>query len=81
MNLGRDLSRRAWQKDSLTEYLRKTFPKMNEKHIGSDFDDFLAEEGILIVVESFAIKRAAIYQATQPTKEQDFSQSERRNNA
>ncbi len=34
---------------------------MNKKHIGSDFDDFLAENGILTESETTAIKRVIAY--------------------
>lgn len=35
------------------------------KHIGSDFDEFLEEEGILAEVEATAIKRVIAYQIQQ----------------
>jgi len=35
---------------------------MNSKHIGSDFDDFLAEEGIKKEVEAVANRRVFAYQ-------------------
>lgn len=38
---------------------------MTNKHIGSDFDDFLQEEGILAEVEATAIKRVIAYQIQQ----------------
>lgn len=34
---------------------------MNEKHIGSDFDDFLAEHGILTETEMTGVKRVIAY--------------------
>jgi hypothetical protein len=34
---------------------------MNKKHIGSDLDDFLAENGILTESERTAIKRVIAY--------------------
>ena len=37
---------------------------MNKKHIGSDFDDFLVEHGILTDTETAAIKRVIAYQVT-----------------
>lgn len=38
---------------------------MTNKHIGSDFDEFLEEEGILAEVEATAIKRVIAYQIQQ----------------
>lgn len=35
---------------------------MNEKHVGSDFDDFLREEGLLEEAEAVAAKRVLTYQ-------------------
>lgn len=35
---------------------------MNENYLGSNFDDFLAEEGILAEVESLAAKQVRAYQ-------------------
>ena len=40
----------------------------NNPHIGSSFDDFLAEEGILAEVEAAAIKRVLAYQLEQEMK-------------
>lgn len=39
--------------------------KIVNKHIGSDFDDFLREEGILAEVEAAAIKRVIAFQVRQ----------------
>jgi antitoxin HicB len=46
---------------------------MNEQHIGSNFDDFLAEEGILVETETVAVKRVIAYQIKQLMVEQDLS--------
>ena len=35
---------------------------MNRKHIGSNFDDFLAEDGMLEQVDAVAIKRVIAHQ-------------------
>jgi len=35
---------------------------MKAEHLGSDFDDFLAEEGLLAEVETVAVKRVIAYQ-------------------
>jgi len=45
-------------------------------HIGSDFDNFLAEEGILEETETTAIKRVLAYQITRLMQEQNISKSE-----
>jgi antitoxin HicB len=37
----------------------------NNPYIGSNFDDFLAEEGILAEVEAVAIKRVIAFQLSQ----------------
>jgi antitoxin HicB len=42
---------------------------MKEKHLGSDFDDFLAEEGLLAEVEAVAVKRVIAYQIAELMKE------------
>jgi antitoxin HicB len=38
---------------------------MTNKHIGSDFDDFLREEGVLAEVEVAALKRVIAFQIEQ----------------
>ena len=43
------------------------------KHIGSSFDDFLEEEGLLAETEAIAIKRVIAYQVTQLMKTQKLS--------
>jgi predicted XRE-type DNA-binding protein len=48
---------------------------MNEKHVGSDFDDFLREEGLLEEVEAVAAKRVLAYQISEAMKEQELSKS------
>lgn len=49
---------------------------MNREHIGSDFDDFLAEEGLLADAEAVAIKRVIAFQIQQVMEEQNLSKSE-----
>jgi DNA-binding Xre family transcriptional regulator len=49
---------------------------MNNKHVGSNFDDFLEEEGILAEIESVAVKRVIAYQVEQMMKEQNLSKTE-----
>jgi hypothetical protein len=43
---------------------------MNEEHVGSDFDDFLREEGVLAEVEAVAAKRVLAHQISEAMKEQ-----------
>jgi len=50
--------------------------KKTNPHLGSDFDDFLAEEGLLADVESVAIKRVVAFQIAQLIKQQNISKSE-----
>ena len=49
---------------------------MNKKHIGSSFDDFLEEEGILAKTEAVAIKRVIAFQVEQMMMEQKLSKTE-----
>ena len=49
---------------------------MNNKHIGSNFDDFLEEEGILAEAEAVAIKRVIAFQVEQMMMEQNLSKTE-----
>jgi antitoxin HicB len=49
---------------------------MNEKYIGSDFDDFLAEEGTLQEVEQIAIKRVLALQLSQLMVAQNLTKTE-----
>jgi len=49
---------------------------MEEKHLGSNFDDFLAEEGLLEQAETVAVKRVLAFQVEQLMKEQNLSKTE-----
>lgn len=49
---------------------------MNNQHFGSDFDEFLAEEGLLAEVEITAIKRVIAYQIAQAMQESGLSKTE-----
>jgi antitoxin HicB len=49
---------------------------MKNEHIGSDFDDFLAEEGLLAEAGTVAVKRVIAYQVEQMMKEQSLSKTE-----
>ncbi len=46
---------------------------MKHRNIGSDFDDFLKEEGILEETEAIAAKRAIAYQIQQAMEAQGMS--------
>lgn len=45
-------------------------------HVGSSFDDYLAEEGILAEAESVAIKRVIAYQISQLMEDEGISKTE-----
>jgi len=47
-----------------------------EKHIGSSFDDFLEEEGILEEVEEVAAKRVFVFQLQKEMKKQSVDKAE-----
>ena len=49
---------------------------MANKHIGSDFDDFLREEGILAEVEATAMKRVIAFQIDQEMKRRNMTKTE-----
>ena len=49
---------------------------MDKTYLGSDFDDFLAEEGILAEAEAVAIKRVIAYQVAQLMEEQGLTKTE-----
>ena len=48
---------------------------MDEKYIGSDFDDFLAEDGILAEAEAIAIKRVIAFQIAQLMEEKNLTKT------
>lgn len=48
----------------------------DNKHIGSNFDDFLQEEGLLEEASGVALKRVVAWQLTQAMKAQRISKSE-----
>jgi len=49
--------------------------KKSGTHIGSDFDDFLEQEGILGEVEVVAVKRIIAHQITELMKEEHISKT------
>ena len=49
---------------------------MNKKHIGSKFDDFLKEEGLLEQVQAAAIKRVIAYQIAEEMKHSKLTKTE-----
>jgi DNA-binding Xre family transcriptional regulator len=50
--------------------------KRKNRHIGSSFDDFLSEEGLLADAEAVAIKRVLAYQLAALMKDQRITKSE-----
>ena len=48
---------------------------MNENHLGSDFDSFLEEEGLLEEAEAVATKRVLAYQITRAMEDQKLSKA------
>lgn len=49
---------------------------MKKKHIGSSFDDFLQEEGLLAEAEAVAVKRILAFQIMKEMKKRHISKSE-----
>ena len=49
---------------------------MNDKHLGSDFDDFLEEEDWLAEAETVAAKRVIAYQIARLMQEQSLTKTE-----
>lgn len=48
---------------------------MSNRFIGSDFDNFLEEEGLLAEVEATAIKRVIAYQISELMNEKNLSKT------
>lgn len=48
---------------------------MKNKHVGSDFDDFLNEAGLLAQAEATAIKRVLAFQIQKEMEERQLSKS------
>lgn len=48
---------------------------MNNKFIGSDFNEFLKEDGIYEVANDIAIKRVVVYQLEQEMKAQNITKT------
>ena len=49
---------------------------MNSKFIGSNFDDYLEQEGLLAEVEASAIKRVIAYKIAELMKEHNLSKTD-----
>ena len=49
---------------------------MTNKHLGSDFDDFLAEHDLLADAKAVAVKRVVAFQLAKLMKDQGISKSE-----
>ncbi len=48
---------------------------MKSEHLGSDFDEFLEEEGLLEEAEAVAMKRVLAFQIANAMKEQKLSKA------
>lgn len=48
---------------------------LNKQYIGSDFDDFLEEEGLLAEAEAVAIKRVIAFQVARLMEEQGITKT------
>ena len=48
---------------------------MMNKHIGSDFDDYLQEQGLLAEASATAMKRVLAYQIQQAMQQQQLSKT------
>lgn len=48
---------------------------MDAKHLGSDFDDFLREEGLLDEVETVASKRVLAYQISEAMEQRNLTKT------
>ena len=46
---------------------------MNKQHVGSNFDDFLKQEGLLVECEAGALKRIVAWQLEQEMKPRKIS--------
>jgi len=49
---------------------------MEQKHIGSDFDDFLMEEGLLEKAEAIAVKKLFAYQVKEEMRKNKITQQQ-----
>jgi plasmid maintenance system antidote protein VapI len=49
---------------------------MIENHLGSNFDDFLIEEGLLEEAEALAVKRVLAFQISELMKSQNLNKTE-----
>lgn len=49
---------------------------MNSRHIGSSFDEFLEEEGLLVETEAIAIKRVVAFELERALEERGLNRTE-----
>jgi hypothetical protein len=49
---------------------------MNQKHLGSQFDDFLREEKLLEAAEAVAVKRVIAFQIAQQMKRRKLTKTQ-----
>ena len=59
----------------LSIVLRTSDELMNNRHIGSSFDDFLKEEGLLAKAEASAIKRVLVFRINQLMEQEGISKT------
>lgn len=50
---------------------------MNQAHVGSDFDDFLNQDGLLAECEAGALKRVVAWQIEREMKRRRISRARR----
>ena len=62
--------------DGFSAYALSEAVSMHPANIGSDFEDFLAEEGILEEVRAAALKRVIAFQLQQDMKEKGLTKLE-----
>jgi len=50
--------------------------KINKKHVGSNFESLLAEDGTLAEATAIAVKRVLAWELTEAMREQNLSKAE-----
>ena len=71
----------VWKWETGTQHRKKSIAKiprgriMKNKHLGSDFDDFLQDEGLLAEAEATAIKRVLAFQILKEMEERQLTKS------
>ena len=72
--VGKDSSTGFAISQATAQYLERL--SMKAKHLGSNLDDFLEEEGLLVEAEVVAVKRVLAFQLAQLMAKQQVSKSE-----